>query len=139
MARKLEAFPALGYNRKRAMAKILIVEEDKFLRELAANKIREAGYEMVEAANGQQGVEKAQQEKPNLILLDIVLPELDGYEVLRQLKEQEATKEIPVVMLSNLGGKEDVEKALSLGAADYLVKAHVTPEEIVEKIGKVLR
>lgn len=118
--------------------KVLIVEDDKFLRELMTQKISKEGYQVVEAVDGEDGVKKAKEEKPNLILLDLILPSMDGFEVLSAIKEDPASSEAPVIILSNLGQKDDVEKGLKLGAIDYLIKAHFTPGEIIEKIKKAL-
>lgn len=120
------------------MAKILIVEDDKFLRELISQKIIKEGYEVLDAVDGEEGVQKAQAERPDLILLDLILPGMDGFEVLRKIKEDEGTNTIPVIILSNLGQKEDVDKGIEFGAKDYLIKAHFTPAEIIEKIKSVL-
>lgn len=114
--------------------KILIVEDDKFLRGLIASKLAKEGFEVVEAADGEDGVKKIPEAMPNLVLLDLLLPGIDGFEVLKQVKAIEAVKNIPVIILSNLGAKEDIEKGLSLGAIDFMVKAHFTPEEIIEKV-----
>jgi len=81
---------------------------------------------------------KAKEELPQLILLDLILPGIDGFEVLKQIKEDSQINKIPVIILSNLGQQEEVEKGLKLGAADYLVKAHFTPDEIIGKIKEVL-
>jgi len=122
------------------MAKtILIVEDDKFLRELIAQKLTKEGYEVSEAIDGEEGIKKIQEEKPNLVLLDLILPGIDGFEVLSKMKEDQALVQIPVIILSNLGQKEDVEKGLKLGAVDYLIKAHFTPGEILDKIKAVLK
>ena len=121
------------------MAKILIVEDDKFLRELIVQKILKEGYQAQEAINGEDGVLKAKEEKPDLILLDLILPGIDGFEVLRQVKEDAATSSIPVIILSNLGQKDDVERGMKLGAADYIIKAHFTPGEILAKIKSILK
>ena len=120
------------------MAKILIVEDDKFLRELIAKKLIKEGYEVEEAIDGEDGVRKAKKIMPDLILLDLILPGIDGFEVLQRIKEDQKTALIPVVILSNLGQKDEIEKGLNLGAVDFLIKAHFTPEEIVEKIKLVL-
>jgi DNA-binding response OmpR family regulator len=120
------------------MAKILIVEDDKFLRELIVQKILKEGYQAVEAINGEDGVAKAKEEKPDLMLLDLILPGIDGFEALRQVKESADTSSIPVIILSNLGQKDDVERGMKLGAADYLIKAHFTPGEILAKIKSIL-
>ena len=120
------------------MEKILIVEDDKFLRELIAKKLLKEGYEVEEAIDGEDGVRKTKEVMPDLILLDLILPGIDGFEVLKRIKEDEKTAFIPVVILSNLGQKDEIEKGLNLGAVDFLIKAHFTPEEIVEKIKLVL-
>ncbi len=122
------------------MAKtILIVEDDKFLRELIAKKLSSEGYKVSEAIDGEEGVKKIKEEKPDLILLDLILPGVDGFEVLSQTKEDSTLSQIPVIILSNLGQKDDVEKGLKMGAADYLIKAHFTPGEIIEKIRTILK
>jgi len=122
------------------MAKtILIVEDDKFLRELITQKLIKEGYETSEAIDGEEGIKKIKEEKPDLVLLDLILPGIDGFEVLSKMKEDPALAQIPVIILSNLGQKEDVERGLKLGAVDYLIKAHFTPGEIIEKIKNALK
>jgi len=121
------------------MAKILIIEDDKFLRELITKKVVQEGYEVVGAMDGEEGLRMTGEEQPNLILLDLILPTMDGFEVLRRLKEQESTKNIPVIILSNLGQKEDIDKGMQLGAEDYMIKAHFTPGEITEKIKSIVK
>lgn len=121
------------------MAKtILFIEDDKFLRELVVQKLIKEGYETLEAVDGEEGLKKIKEEKPDLILLDLILPGIDGFEVLSKMKEESVLASIPVIILSNLGQKEDVEKGLKMGAVDYLIKAHFTPGEIIEKIKKIL-
>ncbi|KPJ56829.1 hypothetical protein AMJ49_03735 [Parcubacteria bacterium DG_74_2] len=120
------------------MKKILIIEDDKFLRELIARKLRNENFEIVEAVDGEEGVKKAKEEKPDLVLLDLILPGIDGFEVLQQLKSESEFGKTPVIILSNLGQQEDIEKGFKLGAIDYLIKAHFTPGEIIEKIQKYL-
>ncbi|MCD5396472.1 MAG: response regulator [Candidatus Pacebacteria bacterium] len=121
------------------MAKILIIEDDKFLRELIARKLTKEGYEIVEAIDGEEGFKKVKEEMPDLILLDLILPGIDGFGVLEKIKDEPKTSLIPVLILSNLGQKDEIEKGLKLGAVDFLVKAHFTPEEIVEKIKTILK
>lgn len=123
---------------RRMPKKILIVEDDKFLRELIGEKLFKEGYETVFAVDGEEGLTKAKSDKPNLILLDLILPKIDGFEVLNKLKEDPATEIIPVIILSNLGQREDIEKGLTLGAKDYMIKAHFTPAEIVEKVKTII-
>jgi len=117
---------------------ILVVEDDKFLRELIIRKLSEEGYNTIEAVDGEEGAKKTKEEKPDLVLLDLILPGIDGFEVLASIKQNPQTASVPVIILSNLGQTEDVEKGLKLGAIDYMVKAHFTPGEIVEKVKKVL-
>lgn len=119
--------------------KILIIEDDKFLRELIAQKILKEGYDIVEAIDGEKGAEVVKKEIPDLVLLDLILPGIDGFEVLAKMKADPKTANIPVIILSNLGQKDDIEKGLEMGANDYLIKAHFTPAEIIEKIQSVLK
>ena len=122
------------------MAKtILIIEDDKFLRELITQKLIKEGYETSEAIDGEEGIKKVKEEKPDLVLLDLILPGIDGFEVLSKKREDPALVQIPVIILSNLGQKEDVERGLKLGAIDYLIKAHFTPGEIIEKVKNALK
>ena len=122
------------------MAKtILIIEDDKFLRELIVRKLNEEDFEVSQAVDGEEGIKKIIEEKPNLILLDLILPGIDGFEVLARMKKESALSSIPVIILSNLGQKDDVEKGLKMGAIDYLIKAHFTPGEIIEKIKAALK
>jgi len=119
--------------------KILVVEDDKFLRELISQKLLQEGYDIEGAADGEKGLEAIKKEKPDLVLLDLILPGVDGFEVLASMKEDSDIAQIPVIILSNLGQKDDIEKGLKMGAVDYLIKAHFTPAEIVEKIRAVLK
>ncbi|MDO8559778.1 MAG: response regulator [bacterium] len=113
---------------------ILLVEDDEFLAELYATKLNLEGFEVLSAADGKKGLKLAQDKQPALVLLDIILPKLDGFEVLKGLKEGAATKDIPVILLTNLSQKDEVKRGLDLGAADYLIKAHFMPSEVVKKI-----
>jgi DNA-binding response OmpR family regulator len=118
---------------------ILVVEDDKFLRELISRKLREEGFKVLEATDGEQGIKKIKEEKPDLVLLDLILPGIDGFEVLSKTKEDPDLAAIPIIILSNLGQKEEIEKGFKLGAVDYLVKAHFTPQEIIDKIKNILK
>jgi DNA-binding response OmpR family regulator len=117
---------------------ILIIEDDKFLRELISRKLINEKFKIDQAIDGEEGLKKLQEVKPDLVLLDLILPGLDGFEVLERMKDNPSTSAIPVLILSNLGQKDEIEKGLKLGAVDFLVKAHFTPEEIVSKIKIVL-
>lgn len=119
--------------------KVLIIEDDKFLRELIARKLSESGFDILEAIDGEEGLKMIKDVKPELILLDLILPGIDGFEVLSLMKEDQDLKSIPVIILSNLGQREDVEKGLKMGAVDYLIKAHFTPSEIIEKVKNALK
>ncbi len=119
--------------------KILIVEDDKFLRELIAQKLIKEGYDIAEAVDGEKGIKAVEEEKPDLVLLDLILPGVDGFEVLAKIKEDPKIAQIPVIILSNLGQKDDIERGLKMGAVDYLIKAHFTPGEIIEKVKAVLK
>jgi DNA-binding response OmpR family regulator len=122
------------------MAKnILIVEDDDFFRELIAKRLSSEGFDIFEAIDGEQGLEKIKELKPDLIILDILLPGIDGFEVLSKIKEDPSVVSVPVVILSNLGQKEEVEKGMRLGATDYLIKAQVTSDEITNKVKSVLK
>jgi len=118
---------------------ILVVEDDKFLRELIVRKLREEDLNISEAIDGEDGIKKIKEEKPDLVLLDLILPGIDGFEVLSKMKEDVSLAQIPVIILSNLGQKDDVERGFKLGAVDYLIKAHFTPGEIIEKVRGVLK
>jgi len=121
------------------MSKILIIEDDKYLRELMVRKLSsEKGLDISNAVDGESGLKTFEKEKPDLVLLDLILPGIDGFEVLTKMKENIELAAIPVIILSNLGQKSDVEKGMKLGASDYMVKAHFTPNEIVDKVKQVL-
>lgn len=114
--------------------KILCIEDDAFLLSLISGKLIENGYTVVTAASGNGGISKAQSEHPEVILLDIMLPDMGGFEILGKLKEDPGTKDIPVIILSNLGGRDEIEKAMELGAASYVIKSNIVPDEIAEMI-----
>ncbi len=118
--------------------KILIVEDDKFLRELISRKLAGRGYEVETAVDGEDGFKKLKKIKPDVVLLDLILPGIDGFEVLSRVKKEKEVENIPIIILSNLGQREDIERGLNLGAIDYLIKAHFTPQEIIEKVKEVL-
>lgn len=114
-----------------AKPKVLIVEDDKFLRELAAQKLTKEGFDLSAAMDGEQGIALAEKVIPEVILLDILLPGIDGFEVLKRIRANAALKGARVVMLSNFGQTEDLEKAKALGADRFLVKANFTLDEII--------
>jgi|SRR3989338_5191909 len=120
------------------MKKILIIEDEAALQHAATQALKESGFDVLSAVDGDQGLRLAETELPDLILLDIILPKKDGFEVLSELKKVDKTKNIPVIVLTNLESPGDVQKALELGAKTYLVKLNYRLEEIVEKIKEVL-
>ena len=103
-------------------AKILIIEDDRFLIKLYSSKLQREGFEVMEAISGEEGLSKILREKPDLVLLDLVLPQKSGFEILSEMQMNPETKDIPVIILTNLGQEPDIEKGLSLGAVAYLVK-----------------
>ncbi len=118
--------------------KILIVEDDVFFRELLLKKFQKENFDVFIAKDGKEGFAYLESNSPDIIVLDLILPDLNGYEILSMLKREKKTKGVPVVVLSNLGQQEEMEKAMALGAADFLIKVNFTLEEIVEKIKQVL-
>jgi DNA-binding response OmpR family regulator len=118
--------------------KLLIVEDDKFLRDLAAQKLSKAGLNVVTAADGEQGHATAEKEVPDIMLLDILLPGIDGFEVLKRIRANPALNHTRIAMLSNFGQREDIEKALNGGAEQFFIKANYTLDEIVDEVKKML-
>lgn len=118
--------------------KILLIEDDNELAEMYNLKFQQEGLNLEIIEDGISGLEKAKKELPHVILLDIMMPKMDGFAVLTELKNDERTKNIPVLMLSNLGQESDIEKGKKLGADDYIVKASMTPTQVVEKVRSYL-
>jgi two-component system alkaline phosphatase synthesis response regulator PhoP len=121
------------------MKKILIIEDEKILSEMYKFKFSKEGYEVINAIEVDEGLEIAKKEKPDLIVLDILLPKENGIYFLEKRKGIKGVEETPVVILSNFDDKETKEKAFSLGAKDYLIKSNHNPGEILEKINKFLK
>lgn len=114
--------------------KILIIEDDYFIRELYERQLKKRGYDVVAAADGAEGLVKAAEVSPNLILLDIMLPKLNGLDLLGTLKAKPETKDIPVVLLTNLGQESVIKEGFKLGAKGYLIKSAYTPEQIISEV-----
>lgn len=121
------------------MLKILLVEDDEMLHGMYTQKFKNQGYEVISAYNGVEGVELSEKEKPDLILLDVIMPKMDGFVALKKIRKNEVTAGIPVILLTNLGQEEDVKKGKELGANDYFIKANHTPQEVVDKVHSVLQ
>jgi len=119
--------------------KILFVEDEPNLQKAITEVLVQEGYKVFGAGDGEEGLKVAQVEKPDLILLDLILPKKDGFEVLKELKADEKTKGIPVIVLTNLEGVGDVEKALTLGATTYLVKANYELEDVLKTVKSQLK
>ena len=117
-----------------AKTKILIIEDEEMLSNMYKVKFENEGFEVETALNGADGLELAAKEMPSIILLDIIMPKIDGFAVLQKLKADPKTKDIPVILLTNLGQDEDVTRGKQLGAVGYLVKANHTPSEVVDKV-----
>ena len=118
--------------------RVLLAEDDRFLRRAAEARLRQHGLEVLTAADGEEALRLARSEPLDLILLDVVMPKLEGFEVLKLLKEDEATARIPVIVLSNLGQERDVAQAKALGALAFLVKAHLSLQDLVDRVDAVL-
>ena len=118
--------------------KILLVDDDMALRQLYSLELSSRNYTVLEAENGEVGIAKAKSDQPDLILLDIMMPQLDGVAALSKIKGDIETKGIPVIMLTNFGQENLVQQAFSLGAIDYLLKYKVTPAEMADKVTEVL-
>lgn len=121
------------------MQKILIVEDEVTLNKSLGEFLGAEGYEVLSAFDGESGAEMARSKMPDLILLDIILPKKDGYEVLDELKKDGKTKEIPIILLTNLESPEDIQKAFDKGATTYLVKSAYKMEDVVERIRETLK
>jgi len=120
------------------MKHILLIEDDPFLIEIYATKLKEAGYSVETAEDGDEGLRSIKEKTPDLVLLDVVLPNFNGWEILRKIKKDDNLKDLKVIVFSNLGEKDEIEKGLNLGATKYLVKAHYTPSEVIKEVKKIL-
>ncbi len=118
---------------------IMVAEDDVFISDIYDVKLKDAGYDVVMANNGREAIEKLESGvRPDLILLDIVMPYMDGFDVLEAINRREEWKSIPIVLLTNLSQKEDVDRGIELGAKDFLIKSHFTPTEVLAKVQKYI-
>ncbi len=120
------------------MSKILVVEDDSFLQGLEVGKLKKEGYDVITASTGKEALEKIKEDGIDLILLDLVLPNFDGFEVLKEIRENEKTKKTPVLVFSNLSEEKDIKKAEDLKANDFMVKSNFTIDELAQKIKAIL-
>lgn len=118
-------------------AKILIIDDDPFIADMYVLKFKDEHFDVIVARNGKEGLKRIPEFNPDLILLDIVMPDMDGFRVLEEIKKQ-GGRARKIIMLTNLGQKEDVERAMGLGANDYIIKAHLTPSEVLERVRTLL-
>jgi len=117
-----------------AKLKVAIVEDDEILAKVITEELKEAGFKVFGAMDGEEGLEVVKSKKPDLVLLDVMIPKMDGFQVLETMKKSPETQKIPVIMLTMLGGDEDIKKGLKLGANDYIVKSQHPVAEICEKV-----
>ena len=117
---------------------LLLIEDDPLMLRMYKKIFEQEGYEIILAEGGQEGLEKAKSDKPSLILLDIMMPKMDGFEVLTNLKKDPETKNIPVVVLTNLAGQQDAQRALSMGAVKYVIKSEQDPKEVTKIVKDLL-
>ena len=112
----------------------MIIEDDDFLRSLAVTKLEKEGFAMETASTGDEGLKKVMEQAPDLLILDLMLPNMSGFDVLAKIRENESTKKLKVVVFSNLGEEADIKRCLDMGVSEYLVKANFTLDELAEKI-----
>lgn len=117
---------------------ILLIEDDGFFSQIMKRTLEERGFEVIWSANGEDGVRQALTALPDAIVLDVMMPKKNGFQVLDELKEHEVSRDIPVVMLTSMSSREDIERCLSVGACDYLIKTHHTPEEVARRVVRAL-
>ncbi len=125
--------------KKSKIKTILLTEDDALLIDIYSMKLREAGFRVEIAKDGEEVLKKIKEKIPDLLLLDIVLPGISGWEILEKIRGDQSFKKLKIVILSNLGQKNEVERGLKLGADKYLIKAHYTPSQIVKEIKEVLK
>jgi CheY-like chemotaxis protein len=118
--------------------RVLLPEDDRFLRRAAESRLRQNGFTVLPAVDGEEALKVARAERPDLILLDLIMPKLQGFEVLKALKQDPVTAPIPVIVLSNLGQDEDLKRAMELGAIAYFIKAHLSLQDLVQRVAQTL-
>ena len=118
--------------------KILVVDDDPFILDMYVLKFRDQGFQIDTATDGKMCLEKIKTCKPDIVLLDVVMPKMDGFEVMKKIKEEKSPRLFKLIFLTNFGQKEDVEKGMEMGADGYIIKAHFTPSEVVTKVKELL-
>ena len=118
--------------------KILVVDDDPFILDMYVLKFKDTGFQIDTATDGKIGLEKIKSFKPDMVLLDVVMPKMDGFDVIKKLKEENEPRNFKILFLTNFGQKEDVDRGMQLGADGYIIKAHFTPSEVVAKVKEIL-
>jgi len=116
------------------MAKILLIEDDSLIVKIYSTRLKADGYTIISADNGEDGLSIAEKELPDFILLDVMMPKVDGFTVLQELRKNPSFEKTPIIVYSNLGQESEMQKAVSLGATEFIVKANISPTELVAKI-----
>lgn len=116
------------------MAKILLIEDDSLIVKIYSTRLKADGFEVISADNGEDGITLAEREKPDFVLLDVMMPKMDGFKVLETLRAQDDLKNKPIIVYSNLAQESEMQKALQMGATEFIVKANISPTELVSKI-----
>jgi len=116
--------------------KILIVEDEEILSDLLQKRLKKEGYGVLLARNGEEGLKMIKKERPNLVLLDVIMPKMSGFQVMEEMNKEENLKKIPVIIISNSGQPEEIGRAQELGAKDWLIKTEFDPEEVLKKVVK---
>jgi DNA-binding response OmpR family regulator len=117
---------------------VLLVEDDRFLRKAAEATLRKGGFTVMAAADGEEALNLVRTDIPHLVLLDLIMPKIQGFEVLRRLKEDASTRHVPVIVLSNLGQDSDIQRAMTAGAAGYLIKSNLSLQDLLARVKSML-
>lgn len=117
--------------------KVLIIDDDPFILDMYVLKFKAEGFDVQTAQDGKTGLKKIKEQQPNVLLLDVVMPSMDGFAILQELKKKRPDG-MKIILLTNLGQKEDIDRGMQLGADDYVIKAHFTPSEVVERVRKII-
>ena len=119
--------------------KVLVIDDDPFILDMYVLKFRDAGFQIETARDGGQGMEKIASFRPDILLLDVIMPKMDGFDVMKKIKDTIPSRAFKILFLTNFGQKEDIERGMQLGADGYIIKAHFTPSEVVQKVEELLK
>ena len=119
--------------------KILVVDDDPFILDMYVIKFKEQGFQIDTATDGKMALDRIEAGKPDIVLLDVVMPKMDGFDVIKKLQEDKRPRTFKILFLTNFGQKEDVERGILMGADGYIIKAHFTPSEVVKKVKELLK